>query len=586
MNISTRSTLNKYWRQVRRHFWLAALLLFVVIGGAATSAIIPLYFKSFFDVLGGNEPSLAVVPALVKVLVLIAILEIIRWAFWRAAGYFNNLFQPRVISELANDCFENLHKHSFAFFNNNFVGSLVKRVNYFTRAFESTADRLTWNIIPLAVELSIVLTVLFNTNIVLGIVVLVWIVVFVTLNLIFAKYQIRYDLKRSEAETKATGFLADTVTNHSNVKLFTGYHTEVRGFAALQETVRKLRTFSWNLGNMFDGAQGLLAVILEIGVFYVAIGLWAKKLVTIGDFVLLQTYLVVIFEKVWDLGKVLRNMYTDLADAEEMTKILDMPWEIQDVPRASGLKISQGAIRFEDVNFAYNETRSIFSHLNLSIVPHEKVALVGPSGAGKSTVVKLLLRQHDVTGGHIFIDGQDIARVTQNSLWQNLSLVPQDPMLFHRSLRENIRYGKPDATDEEVVTAARLAHCDEFINEFPEGYNTFVGERGVKLSGGERQRVAIARAILRNAPILILDEATSSLDSESEALIQDALNVLMKNKTVVVIAHRLSTIMKMDRIVVVDHGKVVEAGTHNELLKTKGSLYQRLWKLQAGGFIE
>jgi ABC-type multidrug transport system fused ATPase/permease subunit len=268
-----------------------------------------------------------------------------------------------------------------------------------------------------------------------------------------------------------------------------------------------------------------------------------------------------------------------------MTKILTMPHEITDIPKAKKLKIKEASVVFDNVKFNYNETRTILSDFNLNVKSHEKLALVGPSGAGKSTIVKLLLRQHDVTDGHILIDGQDIAKVTQESLWDAVSLVPQEPLLFHRTLMENIRYGKPDASDDEVVEAAKLAYCHEFISSFPEGYGTFVGERGVKLSGGERQRVAIARAILRNAPILVLDEATSSLDSESEGLIQAALTNLMKGKTVIVIAHRLSTIMKMDRIIVVSGGKISEEGSHDELLKHEHGLYKKLWDLQAGGFV-
>lgn len=211
--------------------------------------------------------------------------------------------------------------------------------------------------------------------------------------------------------------------------------------------------------------------------------------------------------------------------------------------------------------------------------------MIGPSGAGKTTVIKLLLRNHDIASGKILVDGQEISRVTQESLWKNISLVPQDPILFHRTLLENIRYGKPEATEEEVVKAAKAAHCHEFISSFPEEYDTYVGERGVKLSGGERQRVAIARAILRNSPILVLDEATSSLDSESESLIQDALVNLMKDKTVIVVAHRLSTIAKMNRIICIDNGQIVESGTHEELLALKNGQYRKLWELQACGFI-
>ncbi|MBT3538673.1 ABC transporter ATP-binding protein [Candidatus Parcubacteria bacterium] len=327
-------------------------------------------------------------------------------------------------------------------------------------------------------------------------------------------------------------------------------------------------------------------IFLEVGIFYVAISLWKDGILTIGDFVLIQAYLLRVFMKLWDVGRIIRRFYEHLADAEEMTEILDEPHGITDTKTAKPLEVTKGEITFKDVNFAYNQTRRVIHKLNTTIKAHQKIALVGPSGAGKTTVVKLLLRQNDVTSGKIMIDGQRISAVTLESLWKNISLVPQDPILFHRTLIENIRYGKPDATDEEVIEAAKKAHCHEFISDFPDQYETYVGERGVKLSGGERQRVAIARAILRNAPILILDEATSSLDSQSELFIQDALDTLMKGKTVIVIAHRLSTIMRMDRIIVIDEGKVIEDGKHEELISKKDGIYKKLWKLQAGGFLD
>lgn len=272
------------------------------------------------------------------------------------------------------------------------------------------------------------------------------------------------------------------------------------------------------------------------------------------------------------------------ADATEMIEILDAPHGISDRPDAPKLVVSQGAVEFKNVDFYFRGTRSVFKDFSLSIKGGTKVALVGPSGAGKTTITQLLLRLYDVNRGHILIDGQDISCVAQESLRDNISFVPQDSVLFHRTLMDNIRYGKREATDEEVIEAAKQAHCHEFISQFPEGYETFVGERGVKLSGGERQRVAIARAILKNAPILILDEATSSLDSESEKYIQDALQILMEGKTVIVVAHRLSTIMLMDTIFVLENGKIVTKGTHEELRSTEG-LYKKLWDIQAGGFL-
>ena len=586
MNTHIVSTLKKYAQEAYRQKLTAGLMLFCVILAVLAGVIMPLYYKQFFDILSSNLKTDGGAAALFKVLWFIAGLEILRWIFWRCAFFSANEFFSRSMASLTNSCYSYLHRHSFKFFNNNFVGSLVKRVNYFVRAFENICDRITWDILPLIVEMVFILVVLFRLNVILGTAIAVWVILFLGFNWFFSSYKIKYDLERSAAETKSTAHLADTITNHANVKLFVGYGREVNAFKKLVDTVRRLRKFTWSLDNVFESIQGGLSALIDIVLLYIAIRLWQRGALTIGDFVLIQAYVITMVGRVWSFGRLIRNVYTDMADAAEMTQILDTPHEIQDRPRAKKLLVTKGEIIFKDVDFYYNETRQIFSQFNLNIQPGEKVALVGPSGAGKSTVIKLLLRQHDIAKGKILVDGQAIDQATQESLWQNISLVPQEPLLFHRTLMENIRCGQPDASDKEVNKAAKLAHCHEFISEFPEQYDTYVGERGVKLSGGERQRVAIARAILRNAPILVLDEATSSLDSESEHLIQDALNKLMENKTVIVIAHRLSTIMKMDRIIVVDHGEVVESGTHAELLKSPSSLYAQLWKRQAGGFLE
>lgn len=414
---------------------------------------------------------------------------------------------------------------------------------------------------------------------------LVYVIIFISINWLLTNYKLKFDIQRSEAETQSTAILADTVTNNHNVKLFVGYDREVATFKKAIEKVKNLRKFTWDLDNIFDGIQGLLAMSLEAGVIFFAISFWKDGRLTVGDFVLIQNYVGTIFDQTWGFGKMIRNIYSNLADAEEMTIMLGTEPDIKNAPGATELKVGEAKIEFQKVGFNYNETRKIIANFNLTIEPNQKIALVGSSGSGKTTIIKLLLRMHDVTKGKILIDGQTINAVTMESLWHNISLVPQDPILFHRTLMENIRYGKPDATDEQVIEAAKLAHCHDFIEELSEKYDTYVGERGIKLSGGERQRVAIARAILRDAPILVLDEATSSLDSESEALIQDALNSLMKNKTVIVVAHRLSTIMKMDRIIVISKGKIIEDGTHQELLNKPTGVYNNLWKIQAGGFI-
>jgi ATP-binding cassette, subfamily B, bacterial len=586
MKQNTKKTLNIYWQNVWHYKTSFLFCLVAIIGASIINVIIPLYFKKFFDELASGHLINTIVKSLISILIMIAILRLVQWAFWRIATFTSSFFQSKVMADVTNFCFAFLHRHSFGFFNDNFVGSLVKKVKWFGRSFEMISDRLLWNLVPLVVNIGVIIIVLWKRNIWLALGVVVWVLIFLLINGFFVRYKLQYDIKRSQVETESTGFLSDSVTNHSTVKLFGGYHREIGGFSAISERLRRLRKFTWDLGSFFEAVQGFLTTVLEVAIFYFAIGLWKKGALTIGDFVLIQVYLINIFERIWDFGKIIRQIYESLADADEMTEILETPLEVQDSPTAKELVVSQGQIQFNKVDFCYRRTRQIFKGFNLTIKPHERVAIVGSSGAGKTTLVKMLLRMHDVAAGTIIIDNQDISHVTQESLRRNISLVPQDPILFHRSLAENIRYGRPQASDEEVRRSATMAHCHEFIGRLPEGYNTFVGERGIKLSSGERQRVAIARAILYNAPILVLDEATASLDSESERLIQEALENLMAGKTVIAIAHRLSTIKKMDRIIVIESGKIIEEGSHTVLVERQAGAYQHLWGLQAGGFIK
>ncbi|MFC1787975.1 ABC transporter ATP-binding protein, partial [Patescibacteria group bacterium] len=375
------------------------------------------------------------------------------------------------------------------------------------------------------------------------------------------------------------------ITNNSTIKLFVGQEYEKSVFRKVTQKYRRLQVFTWGIGETVEAIQTALMIGIEFVIMVIGIRLWSQGLLTIGDFAMFQGYLVMIFGRFWFLGRIIRFTYEALADATEMVEILETPHEIIDSRSAKPLVVKKGQIEFKDVVFSYNKTRKVLDKFTITIKAGEKVALVGPSGAGKSTIVKLLFRFHDLNQGKILIDDQKISQVTQDSLRSQITMVPQDPVLFHRTLMENIRYGQREATDQEVFDAAKKARCHQFISDLSEQYETYVGERGIKLSGGERQRVAIARAILANRPIMVLDEATSSLDSESESLIQDALKELMKDKTVIVIAHRLSTILEMDRIIVVDQGQVVDQGTHQELLKKPG-IYQTLWEIQAGGFIK
>lgn len=585
MKENTKKTFAIFWQEIKKYKAAGLLTLIGVVGGSALTVVTPLYFKKIFDLLGQPQPKDVLVPQIIQILFTILFIELLCWAFWRVGTFFASYFQTSIMASLSDTCFRYLHKHSFAYFNDTFVGALVKKTTRFTRAFESITDKFFFSILQLTINIGLILFILFQRNTILATVLSVWIVVFFAINLLFTKFKLKYDLARSEADSQATGILADTITNHANVKLFGGYVREIKRFAQAIGEVKRLRWLTWNFSNIYEAVQHLMTVILEVGIFYIAIRLWQNNLLTIGDFVLIQSYVMLVLIRSWDFGRVVRDIYENLAEAEEMTLVLNEPHGIMDTKNATDLVLAKGAIEFREVDFFYHETRPILRNFNLTIAPKEKIALVGPSGGGKSTIIKLLLRMYDITAGKILIDGQKIDHVKMESLWQNVSMVPQDPILFHRTLLENIRYGKPDATEADVIKAAKLAHCHEFIKFFPDGYNTYVGERGVKLSGGERQRVAIARAILHNAPILILDEATSSLDSESELLIQKALDALIKGKTVIVVAHRLSTIMKMDRIIVIKDGHIMENGSHNELLQKPGGLYQKLWQVQAGGFL-
>lgn len=582
MNSLTLKTLKIFWQHARRYRWHFFGILAMLMLSVAAEAVSPYLYKKFINILATNNP--AMYPDLIKILGLILMFRLIRSYSFRIKDFLNNYFEPRVMSDLVNTSFAYLHNNSFNFFSGNFVGSLVNKVKKFERGFEIVTDRITEDFLRTFLAIIFAVTMLWLQFWLLGLAVLVWCILYVVIIYRFSMFKMKYDLQKAAMDSKITGQLADTFTNNANIKLFSNFPKENRAFRRITDAHFRIRRFSWNLMTSLETIQGTLMIALEIFMMYLGIKYWLRGILTVGDFILIYMYMGHIADKLWGMGKHVRSFYEALADANEMTEILLESHEVQDIPGAAKLTVPTGAITFQEVSFGYRQDANILKNFQLTIPAGQRVALIGPSGGGKSTIVKLLFRFHDIQKGQITIDGQDISKVTQDSLRDALSLVPQDPILFHRTLMENIRYARPGASDEEVIEAAKLAHCHEFISQSSHQYNTFVGERGIKLSGGERQRVAIARAILKNAPILVLDEATSSLDSESEHYIQDSLKKLMQGKTVIVIAHRLSTIMQMDRILVLEKGEVKEEGKHEELLKMKQGTYQKLWQIQAGGF--
>jgi ATP-binding cassette subfamily B protein len=574
------------WQGLKPQKWVLFLgLAAFVLDQTIRATFVPLSYKHLFDTLAGGGDAAALLPALTAIVIAIAGWNFGRLVLRRVGDFSVASVEAQTMARLRQQAFDYTIKHSHAFFANNFTGSIVQRVSRFARGLERFIDTIAFNLIPLTVTIISAIVVTWSAERLLAYVIIVWVSLFLVANLVFSMWRVKYNIKVAEADSKTTGTLADIIANQNAVSLFAAFGGESDRFKKVTRGQAKITQFTWNLGNLFDGVQAFLIFLAEFFIFYFGVTLWSEGTVTLGTLVLAQVYVIQLSNQLWDFGRIVRTLYEVFADSKEMVEIMKLPHEVRDRAGASALSVPKGEIRFNDVVFNFDDDRSVVDGLSLEIPGGQKVALVGPSGAGKTTFVRLLLRLFDVKGGSITVDGQDISDATLDSLHRAIALVPQDPVLFHRTLLENIRYGRSDATDEEVYEAARLAHCDEFIDAFPEKYATYVGERGVKLSGGERQRIAIARAILKDAPILILDEATSSLDSRSEFLIQDALDSLMKGKTAIVIAHRLSTIRKMDRILVIEGGAIKEDGSHDELLKKPESLYRKLWELQAGGFM-
>jgi len=505
--------------------------------------------------------------------------------FFRIGDWAIVYGQARIMADLTNHCFAVLTKHSYTFFSNSFTGSLVAKTRRFVRSFEAMHDKMIYALWFSVVKAIGALVVLSWLHPVLGLMMLGWIVTYVLMIVVLLPYQLRRDLDNATSDTKVTGQLADAITGVLNIKMFGTRDAERNNFDTYVQRQRRARSRAWNFKTVVDGCKAISMMIIEFCIMYYALLLWLNGGLTVGSLVLIQSMLLMLVQELWSLARSVAEFTRALADADEMTSIIMQPIEVQDPDVPEALRIHTGSIAFSDVQFSYQGGAPILQNFSLEIPAGQRVGLVGHSGAGKSTLFKLVLRFADLQAGTISIDGQDITAITQNDLRRSISYVPQDPILFHRTLFENISYAKHDATSQHVMQASLQAHAHEFISGLEKGYETLVGERGIKLSGGERQRIALARVMLKDAPLLLLDEATSSLDSISEKYIQDNLETLMKGRTVLAIAHRISTISQMDRILVMHKGQIVEDGNHQDLLKKNG-VYADLWNHQVNGFIQ
>jgi ATP-binding cassette subfamily B protein len=540
--------------------------------------------KMLAAVTDGRRPS---VGRLAPYLAAFGIVWLAGEALWRVGVHYLNRTDSQGMSRLYIDAMGYLLDKDLAFFHDNFAGSLTKKVIGYSRSYEAFVDSISFSVFGNLLPLGFVVYILWGYSpwLILTLVGLIAI----TLALITPLIRRRRALVEArEAHSNAlAGHVSDSIANMEAVRAFAREPHEARVHRQNVETYIASAKRSWDYQNLrVSMVTSPLYVFTNVAGLAVAVALGKGGAFSMEAVFVTFSFYASFTRVMWDFNNIYRNIETVLAEAAQFTELLLVPSKVTDPEAPAPYRPHDASVEFRGVGFRYHDRdgEHLFHDLDLAVRSGEKVGLVGHSGGGKTTVTRLLLRFMDVTAGQILVGGQDVASIRQEDLRSMIAYVPQDPAMFHRSLADNIRFGRLDATDEEVREAARLAHAADFIETLPLGYGTLVGERGIKLSGGQRQRVAIARAILRGAPILVLDEATSSLDSESERLIQAALWTLMEERTAIVIAHRLSTVQRMDRLVVLEEGELVEQGTHRELLARRG-VYAGLWAHQSGGFL-
>ena len=503
---------------------------------------------------------------------------------WRLSGFSGMLWINGLRATIYQRLYEYLSHHSKEYFNNRFAGALTNKISNAVEGSGELISRILWNFFPLV--MSIIWFTIFTgiSDWRLGLIVIVWALLFIGINILFVTKLKPYSYRSANALSTLKGRLVDSLANISLVQEYAHLFEERKYVNRFIKRQYDTGVAHWRFGEWMLAANSVLIALFMLVMISSSVYLFQHHVVSIGVIVMAIAIVSDLSGQFFFIGQEMTNATKYYGEIKEgLTEILQQH-TISDEPDAKVLKVSQGAIEIKNMMFEYGETQ-VFSELSLKIPGGQKVGLVGRSGAGKTTFASLLLRHFDIQEGEIAIDGQNIRHVTLESLRKAIAFVPQDTSLFHRTIKENIQYGSPQTSDEDISKAAKLSHADEFIQKLPQGYDTLVGERGVKLSGGQRQRIAIARAFLKNSPIVVLDEATSSLDSHSEHAIQESIEKLMKERTVIAIAHRLSTLKEMDRIVVLENGQIVEDGTPEALLKKENGIFKQLWDHQVNGFL-
>lgn len=575
---------NYFFDLLRPYKRYMAAMTFIATYWAINNSLAPFVLKMIIDktvAFSGDKAALlqAVKPYIILYVTLWILVSIdMRFLNWVHLKFFTS-----VRYDVVTKMFAYLGKHSHRYFQNNFAGSLSNKISDMQSSVVTILTTLDESLAQCLGLLTAVIMMLL-VHPIFAVILVIWVAAFILIAIFFFKPIQHLSNVFATSKTSLVGKMVDSISNVINIRLFARNAYENEGIQkATFDTIMKDRAMQWSILKMRAFWDLSIVVLIAINL-YVLVTMYAKNQVSVGDFSFIISLSISIFYNLYYFAGQFVVFAEELGKCRQALTIISAPHELVDQVNAKPLEVKKGIIEYNNVTFHYENSQPIFNHLNVSIKSGEKVGLVGLSGSGKSTFVNLILRLFDVQAGEIRIDSQNVNAVTQDSLHENIAMIPQDITLFHRSLMENIRYGRVEANDDEVIEASKKAHCHEFINQLAEGYESLVGERGIKLSGGQRQRIAIARAMLKNAPILILDEATSALDSMTEKLIQEGLHTLMKGRTTIVIAHRLSTLSEMDRILVFDKGQIIEQGSHEQLIHLNGH-YAKMWHMQAGGFL-